>query len=214
MREDIAMKLTRKAAADNVAALQAQIAEVSDMFWSAHAEACEKRLGISRKKWPILIREGMLTATTSATPLIERDGKSGRYAFRFEVSNKHPVPGIILRDFTINRIQYSPTEKTIVLISSGSMPRFNGYEIIEQNGDINSRYGECGERLKTILSASIAMYDEAMSVLLACTTSRQLEDLLPEAAKLVPQPAAKSQSVMPSELAAKVRGMIETGIPV
>lgn len=212
MREDIAMQLTRKAAAGNVASLKKQIEKVSAKFWGKHITECEKRLGTPPHKWHDLIRDGMLTATSSVVPDVVKDGKNPEYAFQFEVSNKHPVPGILLRDFKVHRVQYSSTWKALVLESQKSLPRFNGYETV--SGMLLVQYEECSDKLVAILKAAMDMYDETMSVLLACTTSRQLEDLLPEAAKLVPQPPAKSQAVMPSELAAKVRGMIETGIPV
>jgi hypothetical protein len=212
MREDIAMKLTREAAACNVASLKKQIEKVATKFWDRHVIECEHRLGTTQDRWPALIRDGMLTATSSVVPDVLKNGKNPEYAFQFRINDKHPVSSTLLRDFKVHRVQYSATRRALVLEASKSHPRFNDYGVI--SGKLLAEYGECCDRLVGILEASVSMYDEAMSVLIACTTSRQLEDLLPQAAKLVPQPAAKGQAVMPSELATKVRGMIETGIPV
>ncbi|MCY1461710.1 hypothetical protein D9M71_793930 [compost metagenome] len=64
-----------------------------------------------------------------------------------------------------------------------------------------------------MITAAVNFRRQAMDVLLACKTSRQLEDLFPEAAKLLPRPVKATQSVAPTELAANVRNMLAQGIP-
>ncbi|EMO9523705.1 hypothetical protein RJ634_006291 [Pseudomonas aeruginosa] len=67
--------------------------------------------------------------------------------------------------------------------------------------------------LAGVIEAAIAFRAQAMSVLLACRTSRQVEDLFPEAAKLLPQPVKEERALAPTELAANVRNMLSQGVP-
>lgn len=222
MREDIAMQLTRKAAKARIEALNSEIEKVSSMFWTEHAEKCQAKLRNPRKEWPQLILDGMVAATSVATPVVPReDGNGcGPYLHEFEVKTGsygayvHPTDAMVLNHFPVYEIRYSGSRRAIQLKASSSMPRFNGYEVVETDSAVGKAYVAASKKLIEILDACRDMHSKTMDVLMACTTSRQLEDLLPEAAKLMPQPAAKTQAVMPSELAAKVRGMIETGIPV
>lgn len=67
--------------------------------------------------------------------------------------------------------------------------------------------------LEGVLTAGLDYFFEVLDLLAACNTRKQLEDLFPEAAKLLPQPAPKRQDVVPVELAAKVRQRLEQGVP-
>ncbi|AVK28929.1 hypothetical protein CSB85_3712 [Pseudomonas aeruginosa] len=70
----------------------------------------------------------------------------------------------------------------------------------------------CSE-LESVVEAGLAFRSQAMDVLLACRTSRQVEDLFPEAAKLLPQPVKQDKALAPTELAANVRSMLSKGVP-
>lgn len=218
IREDIAMQLTRKAAKARIEALQSEIEQASKMFWDEHTEKCQARLRNPRKEWPQLILDGMVAATACATPMAQRE-KGSSYLYEFEVKTGsygtciHSTDSMVLNHFPIYEIRYSGCRRAIKLNAASSMPRFNGYEVIDKDSAVGKAYISASLKLVEILDACRDMYSQTMDVLSACTTSRQLEDLLPEAAKLVPKPAAKSQAVMPSDLAKKVRNMIEVGIP-
>lgn len=64
-----------------------------------------------------------------------------------------------------------------------------------------------------MIDAAVAFRAQAIDVLLACRTSRQVEDLFPEAAKLLPQPVKNEKALAPTELAANVRNMLNQGVP-
>jgi hypothetical protein len=68
-------------------------------------------------------------------------------------------------------------------------------------------------RLHRILTEGWAYLEQCLELLNACKTDKHLEDLFPEAAKLLPPPIKSSGSMVPVELAAKVRKMLETGVP-
>jgi hypothetical protein len=56
--------------------------------------------------------------------------------------------------------------------------------------------------------------EEVMDLLQACKTDKQLRELFPEAASLLPAPVVKQRALVPTELAAKVRKQLKEGVPV
>jgi len=68
-------------------------------------------------------------------------------------------------------------------------------------------------RLYRILVEGWSYLEQCHELLEACKTDKQLEDLFPEAAKLLPPEIKSSGNMVPVELAAKVRKMLETGVP-
>jgi len=68
-------------------------------------------------------------------------------------------------------------------------------------------------RLHRVLVEGWAYLEQCHELLEACKTDKQLEDLFPEAAKLLPPVVKSSGGMVPTELAAKVRKMLETGVP-
>lgn len=69
-------------------------------------------------------------------------------------------------------------------------------------------------RWMDILTEACEYHDQIQQLLEACRTRKQLQDLFPEAAELLPQPEAKKGTgLAPVELAAKVRRMLREGVP-
>lgn len=64
-----------------------------------------------------------------------------------------------------------------------------------------------------ILGSAIQYRDEVLDLLQACRTDKQLRELFPEAADLLPAPAVKTKALAPIELAAKVRQRLKEGVP-
>ncbi|MNN95063.1 hypothetical protein D3C81_2138080 [compost metagenome] len=68
--------------------------------------------------------------------------------------------------------------------------------------------------LLAIFTAAYEFREKASDILNSCRTSAQLEQLFPEAAKLLPQPVKRrSNELAPVELVQSVRGLMEKGVP-
>lgn len=77
------------------------------------------------------------------------------------------------------------------------------------------------EQAKSLATAAAEVFrqgleyrEEVMDLLQACKTDKQLRELFPEAADLLPAPMVKQQALVPTELAAKVRKQLKEGVPV
>lgn len=68
-------------------------------------------------------------------------------------------------------------------------------------------------RMRKLLAEGFAYLEECLLLLQACRTDKQLADLFPEAAKLLPPPPQPRANIVPVELAQRVRKMLETGVP-
>lgn len=68
-------------------------------------------------------------------------------------------------------------------------------------------------RMMKVLSEGFKFCEDSLDLLNACRTVKQLEDLFPEAAKLLPPPAPKRANIVPVEAAQRLRKMLETGVP-
>lgn len=68
-------------------------------------------------------------------------------------------------------------------------------------------------RMGNILTQGFAYAEQCLDLLEGCKTVKQLEDLFPEAAKLLPKAPPKDKPVAPVELATRVRRMLEEGVP-
>jgi len=98
------------------------------------------------------------------------------------------------------------------------LPGFPGGYYLDDTIPVESKliadYKATTARLFRILVEGWAYLEQCHELLEACKNEKQLEDLFPEAAKLMPPPVANSRGTMvPTELAAKVRKMLETGVP-
>ncbi len=65
-----------------------------------------------------------------------------------------------------------------------------------------------------IFAEGLAYRREVKQLLQACNTRKQLQELFPEAAALLPAPPPKRQDLAPTELAAQVRQRLREGVPV
>lgn len=78
--------------------------------------------------------------------------------------------------------------------------------LCEQAEDLTKKF------LKVVTEAA-EFYDSLQVIMESIRTDKQLLDQFPEAAKFLPEQAPKRQSVIPAELIAKARLIMETGIP-
>lgn len=76
-----------------------------------------------------------------------------------------------------------------------------------------SKAGELSKKAAEILWLALKYREEVLDLLNACRTDKQLRELFPEAADLLPAPAVKTKALAPIELAAKVRQRLKEGVP-
>lgn len=72
---------------------------------------------------------------------------------------------------------------------------------------------ELSAEFMSILTQALDYHEKVSDLLDACRTEKQLADLFPEAAAMLPQRAKKAQPVVPVELAKNVRRMLAEGVP-
>lgn len=227
MREKVADQLTLQAVAQHGPRIAADLAALNKQFWAKHCAAVETLPGLSKKHWPDLILAGAVTATANCLPsymqqrkdkdpyetqlvAVEKHYKAeARNTLAYKVLGSPAFEGV---SRYLDRAPYHEHWVIALKSPSGSVPRLNGMNLITDPAQESLALLVCAE-LAGVIEAAVAFRDQAMSVLQACRTSRQVEDLFPEAAKLLPQPAKNNKAVAPIELAASVRNMLSQGVP-
>jgi len=227
MRDKVADQLTLQAVAQHGPRIAADLAALNKQFWAHHCAAVEALPGLSKKHWPDLILAGAVTATASCTPtyMQPREGKEPYeqklVAVRkiYKEDARNALVAKVLGSTTFQGVsRYLERERYeghwIIDLQSptGGVPRLHYMERITDPALESLALLICSD-LAGVIEAAVAFRDQAMSVLQACRTSRQVEDLFPEAAKLLPQPAKNTKALAPTELAASVRNMLVQGVP-
>ncbi|MCP1605748.1 hypothetical protein [Pseudomonas citronellolis] len=228
MREQVADQLTIQAVAKHGPRIAADLAALNEQFWAKHQAKVEALPGLDKKHWGELIAAGALAAviksdvhymkprenrepTSSPIYLVYHDFKDDkRNALVLKIINSPAYEGVA-------RFSYKGANHdrhwTIRLSSpNGSLPRLNGMDTITDPAQETLAL-LCAQELQQVMAGAETFRGQAMDVLLACRTSRQVEDLFPEAAKLLPQPVKQERALAPTELAANVRGMLNAGVP-
>ncbi|WP_437270694.1 hypothetical protein ACRYHF_08645 [Stutzerimonas balearica] len=227
MRDAVADQLTVKAVAQHGPRIAADLAALNQQFWAKHVAAVEALPGLSKKHWAHLIQAGAVTATASCEPTYMQPRKDNdpseqqlvavykhykedaRNALVAQVLGSTAFEGV---SRYLERQQYDRHWVIGLKSPTGAVPRLNNMRLITDPALESLALLICSE-LAGVIDAAVAFRAQAMDVLLACRTSRQVEDLFPEAAKLLPQPAKNEKALAPTELAANVRNMLNQGVP-
>lgn len=227
MRDKVADKLTLQAVAKHGPRIAADLSALNEQFWAKHCAAVEALPGLSKKHWPDLILAGAVTATASCMPsyMQQREGKQpheqklvavyklwkedARNALVAKVLGSPAFEGVTRH---LERERYEGHWVIGLKSPTGGVPRLHAMERITDPVLESLALLVCSE-LAGVIEAAVAFRAAAIDVLMACRTSRQVEDLFPEAAKLLPQPVKAEQSLAPVELAASVRAMLTKGVP-
>lgn len=225
MRDDVADKLTLQAVAQHGPRLGKALEQINSAYWERHISKVEAELQIERKRWPALIQVGVLTAVTTVTPDYqpEENGSTTRLAyFSSRIERENTLRAKVLgspafstvSEFIRKEDRYSSGALTLQFRSMvGSVPRLNEMQRLDHQDPLVAQARGIAAELDGVFAAALAFRRQAMDVLMACRTSRQVEDLFPEAAKLLPQPAKNEKAMVPTELAANVRSMLSNGVP-
>lgn len=229
MRDQVANKLTLQAVAHHGPRIAADLAALNDQFWSQHRAKVEALPGLDKKHWAGLIQAGAISATSSCYPTYEEqrgEDRSPRTAAFVAAAHHYKDDA---RTILVDHLLASPAFEGVkrylaedsryqrgwkihLVSTTGSVPRLNGMESITDPALETLGLMICTD-LESVIQAAMAFRSQAMEVLLACRTSRQVEDLFPEAAKLLPQPVKNEKTLAPTELAASVRNMLTQGVP-
>lgn len=227
MRDEVADSLTLQAVAHHGPRIAVDLAALNDQFWTKHRAACEALPGLDKKHWTDLIQAGAVTAIASCEPTyLKSTEKLNPYEAKFVAVAKHykadarnalakKVLDSVAFEGVSRYLARSSYEKDwIICLKSptGAVPRLSRMVLITEPVQESLALLVCSE-LTGVIDAAVDFRAQAMSVLLACRTSRQVEDLFPEAAKLLPQPVKNERAMVPTELATNVRNMLSQGVP-
>lgn len=227
MRDEVADKLTLLAVAQHGPRIAADLEALNSQFWAKHCGAVDALPGLDKAYWADLIQVGAVTATATCEPHYLKPRESGepketqlvavykehkadaRNALAAKVLGSTAFEGVS-RYLASQR--YEGNWVLNLKSPTGAVPRLTKMAVIADPVLESLALLACAD-LAGVVEAAIAFRAQAMSVLLACRTSRQVEDLFPEAAKLLPQPVKDERALAPTELAANVRNMLSQGVP-
>lgn len=227
MRDEVADQLTVKAIAQHGPRIAADLAALNQQFWAKHIAAVEALPGLSKKHWVELIQAGAVTATASCEPTYMQPRKDNDPSEQQLVTiYKHRNDDA--RNALVSKVLGSPEFAGVARYlerqhyhchwviglksPTGAVPRLNNMRLITDPALESLALLICSE-LAGVIDAAVAFRAQAMDVLLACRTSRQVDDLFPEAAKLLPQPVKNEKALAPTEPGANVRNMLNQGVP-
>lgn len=227
MREEVATKLTLQAVQQHGPRIAGDLETLNSQFWAKHCDAVDALPGLDKAHWAELIQVGAVTATASCEPhyLKLREGEEPRETQLVAVYKEYKADA---RNTLIAKVLGSTAFEGVsrylasqryegnwvlnLKSPTGAVPRMTKMAVITDPVLESLALMACRD-LAGVIEAAIAFRAQAMSVLLACRTSRQVEDLFPEAAKLLPQPVKEERALAPTELAANVRNMLSQGVP-
>jgi hypothetical protein len=227
MRDQVADQLTAQAIAPHGPRIAADLAALNDQFWAKHRAAVEALPGLDKKHWADLIQAGAVTATANCEPayLKHREEREpsvtqlvaiskhykadARNALVAKMLGSKPFDGV---SRFVTKSRYDGDWVICLKSPTGAVPRLKQMDLITEPVHEALALLICSE-LTGVMEAAVSFRQQAMNVLQACRTSRQVEDLFPEAAKLLPQPVKHDKALAPTELAANVRNMLNSGVP-
>lgn len=227
MREEVANKLTLQAVAQHGPRIAADLTALNDQFWAKHCAAVDALPGLDKAHWPELIQAGAVAATATCEPyyLKPREGDEPMETQLVAVYKEYKAEA---RNGLVSRVlgstafegvsrylaskRYEGNWVLTLKSPTGAVPRLTKMAVITDPVLESMALLVCAD-LAGVVEAAVAFRAQAMSVLLACRSSRQVEDLFPEAAKLLPQPVKNEKALAPTELAANVRNMLSQGVP-
>mgnify|MGYP000619167202 CR=1 FL=1 len=217
MREDVAKQLTTQAVKVQLIKIVAELEEINREFWQRH---CDKviAMGLPKSKWDSLIQQGMINSTSIAMPLIHNKNggkfnptllnRSNSEYFNDRISAKQ-ITGL---DNFLAGSRYHG--RHLMLKAPKAYPNFEDSSVIPTDSDLHNRIVNAVKNFHEAIDAANSFYAKTIRVLLSCRTSRQLENIFPEAAQLLPKRLKTIKNeVAPVELITSLKSMISNGIP-
>lgn len=215
MRKDIAQKLTARAISSEVKAINDEAAKLNSEFWKDYKKRLRAVSGIPSTQWDHLIEIGMAVHTYTLSPedangaaiaVVERPRHTSEC---LEQALSRDIRNDLWRHFS--RRNFS-SDWELTFKAGHSLPRHNNASLVE-NEDMISRIKALCERQQSLVGTVLDFHRQTMMVLNSCRTAKQMRELFPEGAKLLPNPVERSTALAPKELAESVTKMIEQGVP-
>ncbi|MFI2810173.1 Nmad5 family putative nucleotide modification protein [Microbulbifer sp. JSM ZJ756] len=218
MRQDIAQRLTSKAVQAEVDAIAAEAEHINKRFWKQYEKKLRAASGVPSTKWPELIRIGM--ARSVHTLVLYRHGKKNNHHEAFTIEQSR-TEADLLRGMLTTQVKgklFTWLGKRfshnlhLKACAGKAMPDMNEGNVVT-DPDLLADIDALQERVKHLFSAVRDFHFQTETVLASCRTAKQMRELFPEGAKLLPQPQAPRQDLAPTELAASVTDMLRRGVP-
>jgi hypothetical protein len=222
LRAQLLGQLVQKAVSKHGARIGAELKSINAEFWSCHVERVKALLGVPQGQWAGLMQAGLLTSVYSGEPSVSSSGNPINFTTYWREENRIEVWNMVLRgkEFAgvaefIKYPRHSHLRLALTLKSqAGALPNINGMFELAADANIVKRMAAVQDDLEPVFKAAEDFHAKAKEVLDACRSTAQLENLFPEAAKLLPKRAEdKVKALAPVGLANTVRAMLEKGIP-
>lgn len=221
LREEIAIKLTAKAMQVEGARIAGEMEKLNRMFWSK-AEMKADAI-VPRHYWPQAAGTPIFNRVSSVKPEV-LDSKDDRWNYACAILRNRDretrdLVKAILRDPQmaalhrwLEEARYSYAQ-VLTLQHSSSIPdpgHLDKVECPETIAALAALDKACNE----LVFAGLDFHNKVSGVLFSCRSVKQLQELLPEAARLIPpKPVDRSASLMPVETAQAIQRMLAAGVP-
>lgn len=222
MRDEIAHKLTVQATSTAATKFLAEFKRQNDAFWVRHQEHINKLTGLTKKKQRELIQAGVMRAETTVFPEIPvfdeaLDRRRWTYPFFDLLADGDARVLSDLELYTsgsgpISTTRFSNRKIAFVFRAESTVVQVDKMSLLEAGVHADGLL-TLAKSASQILKSARNFRAEAMKVLSSCRTSRQLEDIWPEAAKLIPKRQTATASIVPKDAIDRVRAQLENGIP-
>lgn len=215
MRNNIAQRLTAKAVAAEMKAINTEAEAINKAFWKGYKKRLRAVSGIPSTQWDNLIKLGLLVHTYTLSPE-DKDGEAIATVERTRHASDDLQQALsasdraeLWRNFT--RRGFS-REWELTFKAGHSLPRHNHATLVEDRELITRIKAVC-LRQQALITTILNFHRKTMMVLNACRTAKQMRELFPEGAKLLPKPIERTTDLAPKELAESVTKMIQQGVP-
>ncbi|WP_299947795.1 Nmad5 family putative nucleotide modification protein [uncultured Microbulbifer sp.] len=219
MRNNIARILTSKAVEKEIRAIAKEADRLNTVFWKLYEKKLRVASGIPSTRWPELIQQEIATHVYQYIPRVTTkngtkealriDGDSDAVKYRNTWLNTNLMETLYKK---IDRRVHFSRDLTLVFTAPKPLASMKGGNLID-DPELIADIEALELRTKSVLTAARDFHDQVQTILNSCRTSKQLQELLPEGAKYLPEPADKGKNLVPSELAASVTEMLQKGIP-
>lgn len=220
IREELAMKLTVKAITPNVQPLADRLKEANKEFWRLHAEQVKAVLPVPMNKWNDLIAAGVLRATSTVfvvTETAEGESSNSAVCVYDKPYTRQEWYISLLKEPALSPLGHlvNPRHSSVICFEAnygGAVPHLNNMNTLRHGTPLAENLRSIDRDSKAFFNGAYEFYCKVTDVLASCRTKKQLEEIFPEAAALLPAPQKKS-NIVPVELANSVRDMLSKGVP-
>lgn len=222
-REDALDQLTYAAIKHNIPSLNVSFKETQKLFWEDRGVMLDQVVKLPREDWARLIQSGCIHGMSSASPETKIQGcwRPIRRNIWSDGDRRAAVLALILARPGASAIKECLTAHTHthdvgyrwVIKANYTWPRTNGIERLEDGSPVILSIKASDDLLTEVLRAGAEFRKECDAILTACKSLKQLEDLFPEAAKLIQAPLPKRTEIVPVEAANALRLKLAAGVP-